>query len=186
MQGFVRDRTGVVSAILSVVALAFVFAAAGQQIPKAVLPEGPEWLLDAIPHVNVVLSAAAIGTISAGVYAIRNGNIDRHRQLMVTSFGLFSAFLVLYLYRVALLGPHDFGGPETVYQFVYLPTLGIHILLAVICVPLVFHALLLAATRPIHELPQTRHPTIGKAAAVLWLISFALGIVVYIMLYVLY
>lgn len=186
MKEFVRERTGLVSAVLSVVALALVFAAAGQQIPQSVLPDAPSWVLDAIPHANVVISVAAIGTILAGVRAIKHGNIERHRTLMVTSFVLFAGFLVMYLYRVALLGPQEFPGPDTIYQFIYLPTLVIHIILAVICVPLVFHALLLAASRPVHELPNTRHPTVGKAAAVLWVISFALGTVVYLFLYVVY
>ncbi len=182
----VRERTGLVSAVLSVVALALVFAAAGQAIPEWALPAGPDWLLAAIPHINVAISVAAIGTITAGVRAIRNGNVDRHRRLMVGSFLLFVGFLLFYLYRVALLGPQEFPGPETIYQFVYLPTLAIHILLAIVAVPLVFHALLLGATRSVEELRRTRHKTVGRAAAVLWVISFTLGIVIYLLLYVIY
>ncbi len=182
----VRERTGAVSAVLSIVALVLVFAAAGQAIPEWALPVGPDWLLDAIPHLNVAISVAAIGTITAGVRAIRNGNVERHRKLMVSSFLLFAGFLLLYLYRVALLGPQEFSGPDTIYQFIYLPTLAIHILLAIVAVPLVFHALLLGATRRVEELPRTRHATVGRAAAVLWVISFTLGIVIYLLLYVIY
>lgn len=186
MQTFVRERVGVVTAVLSVVSVGLVFAAAGQRIPQSILPQGPDWLLEAIPHVNVLISIAAIGTIAAGLHAIRNGRIDRHRTLMGTAFGLFVGFLCLYLYRVSLLGPQPFSGPDTVYQFVYLPTLAIHILLAVVCIPLLYYVLLLALTRPIHELPETRHPTVGRVAAALWLISFTLGVVVYLFTHVLY
>jgi len=105
---------------------------------------------------------------------------------MLTSLVLFVAFLALYLYKVALEGPAAFPGPETIYQFVYLPTLAIHIALAIVCVPLLYYALLLALTRPIEELPRTNHRRVGRVAASLWLISFALGVVVYAMLYVIY
>jgi putative membrane protein len=105
---------------------------------------------------------------------------------MVTTFALFATFLVCYLYRVSLLGPTDFGGPAAIETYVYLPVLAIHILLAIVCIPLVYYALLLAYSHSVAELPDTPHPRVGKAAAGLWLISFALGVVVYAMLYWVY
>jgi putative membrane protein len=117
---------------------------------------------------------------------VKHGDIERHRAAMAATTLLFLGFLVLYLYRIALEGPSDFPGPETVYQFVYLPVLGIHILLAVLSIPFVYYVLLLAVTRPIAAIRQSPHPRIGKVAASLWFVSFALGIVVYGMLYVLY
>jgi putative membrane protein len=105
---------------------------------------------------------------------------------MLTSFGLFVAFLAGYLYRLVLVGTATFPGPETVYTYVYLPFLAIHILFAIICVPFVFHALFLAATRPYEELYATRHAQVGLVGASLWLVSFAMGIGVYLMLYQLY
>ena len=102
---------------------------------------------------------------------------------MVTTFGLFVTFLVLYLYRVTLKGPTEFAGPAAVERFVYFPVLGIHILLAIAAIPTVYYVLLLAASYPVSELGATNHPRAGKLAATLWLISFSLGIVVYAMLY---
>jgi putative membrane protein len=89
----------------------------------------------------------------------------------------------MYLYRVALLGPSEFTGPAAVEQFVYYPVLGIHILLAVVCIPLLYYVLLLGLTRPVSELSATKHPKVGRVAASLWMTSFALGVVVYLMLY---
>jgi putative membrane protein len=182
----IRRHVPAVSGVLSVVALALVFAAALRAIPDWLLPRAPDVVVHAIPHVNAVVSVAAICTILLGVRAIRRGNVERHRRMMLSTTGLFGAFLVAYLYRVALEGPTDFPGPATVEQFVYYPVLGIHILLAIVCVPLVIYTLLLALTHSVAELPETRHPTVGKAAAALWLVSFALGTVVYLMLYVVY
>lgn len=180
------DRVPQLTVLLSVLSLALVFAAAGRAIPPTLLPAVPETFLAAIPHVNAVLSLLAILTISLGVYWIRRGEIVRHRRAMLTSFALFVTFLVLYLLRVAIEGPTSFDGPGWVATFVYYPTLAIHVVLAIVAIPLVYHTLLLAATHDPAELSQTRHPQVGRAAAALWLISFCLGLVVYGLLYVAY
>ncbi|MES3516086.1 MAG: DUF420 domain-containing protein [Natronomonas sp.] len=184
-QAWARDHVPALTALLSVVALAFVFGAALQVLPVDGLPQ-PASLLAAIPHLNAGISAVAIGTIAAGVRAVRNGRVQTHRRLMLTSFGLFSAFLVLYLYRVAVRGPTEFTGPSVLETFVYLPVLAVHIVLAVVCVPFVFYALLLAGTHSIDELPETKHRFVGRVAASLWVISFSMGLVIYAMLYVLF
>ncbi|MDQ2049710.1 DUF420 domain-containing protein [Natronolimnohabitans sp. A-GB9] len=182
-----RERVTPLAAVLSVVSLAVVFAAAGGQIPQETVPAAPEWVLDLIPHLNVAISAAAIGTITIGWRAIRRGDVDRHRLAMLASFGLFATFLVFYLYRLIVTGgPQPFPGPDAVYQFVYLPILAIHIFLAVVCIPLVYYALLLGFAYPIDELRNTSHARFGRYAAALWLISFSLGIVVYVLLHVVY
>ncbi len=182
-----RERVPVLTGLLTVVSLALVFGAVGGAIPQGVVPTPPGWVIDAIPHVNVALSLAAIGTITVGWRAIRRGEVHRHRLAMIASVVLFATFLVLYLYRLVVLGgAAAFPGPDPVYQFVYLPILGIHILLAVVCIPLLYYVLLLAASRSIADLYESRHAAVGRIAASLWLVSFALGVVVYVMLYVLY
>ncbi|PSQ05449.1 DUF420 domain-containing protein [Halobacteriales archaeon QS_5_68_33] len=181
----VRRHAPAVSGVLSVLALGLVFAAALRVIPEWLLPRAPDAVIAAIPHLNAVVSVAAIGTILVGVRAIRRGDVTRHRRAMLATTGLFTVFLVGYLYRVALEGPTPFEGPPVVEQFVYYPLLGIHVLLAIVCVPLVIYALVLATTHSVSELPETRHPTVGRAAASLWLVSFVLGTAVYLLLYVL-
>jgi len=186
MQNRVRPHVPAATGVLTAVSLALVFGTALGLVPGEALPGAPDGLLDAIPHVNALVSAAAIATILGGVRAIRRGNVDRHRALMVTTFALFATFLVLYLYRIAVEGPNPFPGPDGVYTYVYLPILAIHVLLAVVTIPLVYYALLLAWTRSVRELRESAHARIGRAAAALWLVSFALGEVVYAMLYVVY
>ncbi len=179
------ERVLVLTALLSIVSLALVFAAALQALPAGSIPRF-EPLLTLIPHMNAVVSLLAIGTIVAGVRAIKRGNVGRHRLSMLASFSLFSIFLVLYLYRVALLGPSEFPGPDTVRTFIYLPFLAVHIGLAVLCVPFVFYALLSAGTRPVTEIYATNHARVGRIAATLWLISFSMGIGIYALLYHIY
>ena len=181
-----REHTVAVSALLSAVALALVFAVALELVPGGTLPRPPDAALSAVPHVNAALSLTAIGTISLGVRYARRAEYGRHRTAMLASTVLFAAFLLLYLYRVAILGPTEFPGPAAVERFLYLPVLVIHVTLAVVCVPLVIYVLTLAATRPLSDLFDTRHARIGRVAASLWLVSFALGTAVYAMLYHLY
>ncbi|MFO7834046.1 MAG: DUF420 domain-containing protein [Halohasta sp.] len=185
MQLVSQQRVPLLTAVLSIVSLGLVFSAVGGVVPEWLLPRS-QTLVDLIPHLNAVISFTAIGTIVAGWRAIKRGEVETHRNLMLVSFGLFGAFLVFYLYRVSIEGPSPFGGPDAVYQFFYLPMLAIHILLAVVCVPLLFYVLLLAVSRPVEEIYRSRHRNVGQVAAVLWLISFTLGIAVYGLLYVVY
>lgn len=185
MQQQVRNRVPELTGILSIVSLVLVFGAVLGAVPEGLLPRF-DGLIEVIPHANAAISLAAIVTILLGISSIRNGDIERHRLLMLASTALFALFLVLYLYRISLEGPSAFPGPEAVRQFAYLPLLAIHILFAVICVPFVYYALLLAGTHSIAELPSTNHPRAGKIAASLWLVSFSLGFIIYLMLYVIF
>lgn len=186
MDGLARRHTPAVAGVLAAASLALVFGTVFGVVPASSLPRAPESVLSAIPHVNAAISAVAVVVISAGWRAIRRGAVAAHRRRMVAGTVLFAAFLVLYLYRIALEGPTAFTGPDAVYRFVYLPMLAVHVSLAVVCVPLLYYVLLLAVTRPVAELPATRHPTVGRIAAALWLTSFVLGVVTYLQLYVVY
>jgi putative membrane protein len=183
MRRLVERHVPVVTGLLTVVSLALVFAAALRVVPAGTLPRAPESVLAAIPHVNAVISVVAFVTIGASWRWIRQGKVARHRAGMLAGVGLFAVFLTLYLYRVALLGPTSFEGPAVVEQFVYYPILAVHVLLAVVCIPLLYYVLLLGLTRPTSELGATNHPRVGRIAASLWLTSFALGAVVYLLLY---
>ncbi|WP_323192962.1 DUF420 domain-containing protein, partial [Halostella sp. PRR32] len=81
-----------VTAVLSVVSLALVFAAARQAIPGSVLPGAPAWVLDLVPHVNAGISLVAIVCIVLGVREARAKRFDAHRRYMLAAFGLFVAF----------------------------------------------------------------------------------------------
>jgi putative membrane protein len=186
MDSLARRRVPELTAVLSVVSLALVFGAALRVIPPSLLPVASEGVFDAIPHVNAAISTVAVGTILLGVRFARRGEYDRHRAAMVSSLVLFAGFLVLYLYKVTVQGPAPFTGPAAVETYLYLPLLAVHILLAVVCVPLLYYVVLLAATRPIEEVFGTRHRRVGRVAASLWLVSFVLGNAVYVLLYVVY
>ncbi|MFB6077779.1 MAG: DUF420 domain-containing protein [Halarchaeum sp.] len=185
MRSFVTRHPSSVSAPLSVAALALVVACVRGVLPATLLPVH-EPLVALVPTLNAAISVAAIATIAVGWRSIRRGDVARHRALMTASAALFAGFLALYCYRLVVHDTTAFGGPDVVYRFVYLPVLVVHMALAVVCVPLVVHALVLAATRPASALADTLHPRVGRVAAPLWTVSFALGVVVYLLLYVAY
>lgn len=177
-------RRDAITGMLATVAVLTVLIVAGGYAPAGFLPAASDELIALIPHVNVVISLVAIATITFGWTAIRLGSIAMHRRAMLAATGLFALFLILYLYRLAILGgPTGYDGSVTIYRFVYLPVLTLHIGLAIICIPLLFDAIALGLTVPIRRLPRTRHPRVGRIAAALWILSFSLGIVVYLLLY---
>lgn len=180
------DHVPELAGVLSVVSLSLVFGAVLGLLPVESLPRASDGVLDAIPHVNAAISTVAVIVIAAGWREIRRGNVQRHRRAMVSGFVLFATFLVLYLYKVAVAGTTSFAGPGWMETVVYVPVLGVHMLLAVVCVPLLFYVLLLALTRPVSEIPLTDHQRFGRVTAALWLTSFVLGNGVYLLLYVLY
>jgi putative membrane protein len=182
MAEFVRERVPLLTGALTVTSLALIFGAVGGVVPRSSIPS-VDPLVAAVPHVNAVLSATAIATIVTGVRAVRRGDVRTHRRAMLASLALFASFLGLYCYRVAVHGPTPFDGPEFLYSAVYLPLLAVHVALAVVCVPLLYYVLLLALTRPVGDLASTPHPRVGRIAAALWLVSFAMGLGVYVLLY---
>ncbi|WP_290813971.1 DUF420 domain-containing protein [Halovivax sp.] len=187
MRLLTADRVPAATAALTLVSLTLVFGAAGGFVPSSTVPTAPEVVLGAIPTVNVAVSALAIATIAHGWRQIRRGRVDRHRRAMVVSVALFAIFLVLYLYRlVAIGGATGFDGPAAIHRYVYLPLLTGHVGLAVVCIPLLYYALLLAGAHGAGNLAETHHARVGRIAAPLWITSFALGILVYLLLHVVY
>ena len=183
MQAFAREHVPGLTVVLSAAALGLVFGAVGGLLPA---PPRVDPLVAAVPHLNAALSVFGFVAVADGWRRIRGGDVTAHRRRMVAGLAAFAAFLALYLYRLAVVGTKEFPGPEPVYTYLYLPVLGAHMLTAVLCVPLLVYVALLATTRPVPEIRRSLHPRVGWVAAALWLVSFAGGVAVYLLLYRLY
>ena len=181
MRSLVRRRTLAVTGVLTGISLGVIFGVAGGVVPASWLPK-PD-IVEAFVHVNAVLSVLALVAIGSGVRAVRNGAIDVHRRYMTAAFGFFVAFLASYLYRLTVVGTTSFDGPAALEPVYYL-VLAVHVVLAIVCLPLLYYVLLLAYGYDRAELPETPHPRVGRIAATLWAVSFTLGLVVYAALYV--
>lgn len=138
--------------------------------------------VDALAHVIATINALALGAILRGWWLVRNGRFLAHRRMMTTAFGLILLFLLIYLFKVGGGGVRVFTGPEVIRSFVYLPVLFAHLGLSILSVPLVVHALVLALSRPIVDVPASHHARIGRWAAGSWSTSLMLGILAYAML----
>jgi putative membrane protein len=174
-------RAWAVSLVVSTVALALIGASSRGGLEA--VPNLPGTVIATIPHINAILVAVAFFTVLAGYRAVKNGDVRRHARLMATTTVIFFVFLALYLVRLSNAGLTEFPGPEAVYTYVYLPFLGVHMVLAALCIPLVLYSVFVAVTVPTDDLRETAHPRVGRVAVPLWATSFAFGFVVYLMLH---
>ena len=127
--------------------------------------------------VNAGLNATSALLIVFGWRAIRAGQRDRHRTLMLSALGVSAVFLIGYLTRVALSGTHRYPG-HGVLKAVYLTLLGSHMLLAAVTPVLVIMAVWLALKGRLE-----RHKRVVKYALPIWLYVSVTGVLVYLMLY---
>jgi putative membrane protein len=188
--GRVKAHPRAVTAILSVVGYALVigaFEGAIPLFPDTTLSTG---VVNALSDAIAVVNSLALTCLLLGWYFIRKGEVETHRRLMLTAFGLICLFLVLYLSKVGWGFEKSFVVSEG--QFLaayaglirpaYLVMLAIHIILSVVSVPVVLYAIVLGLTHSPAELKETHHARVGRIAVSAWSLSLFLGIVTYVML----
>lgn len=171
------------SIIVTLVAYGVLSFVIFRERPSAVQSDFVTQLLVILPHAIAFVNALALMLLVVGWWFIRNGYVKLHRIAMPSALGLISLFLVMYLTRIYLGGIKEFPGPESIYYYVYLPILIIHLTLSIICIQPVLYVALIGFTHRIENIPRTRHRMVGRIAVPLWILSLALGLVVYVMLY---
>jgi putative membrane protein len=134
-------------------------------------------LADLLPTVNAALNLVSATLVFAGWRAIRRGDRERHRQLMLAAVGSSALFLVSYLTRVALTGTHRFPGDGAL-RAVYLVVLLTHTVLAAAAAPLVLRTVFLSLRDRFGE-----HRRIARWTLPIWMYVSVTGVVVYVMLY---
>lgn len=185
--GWARAHPRVITAVLSLVGYVLVGLSFLGMIPFPQLGrEGVILFSDLIAVVN----SFALTSLLLGYWFIKRGERRKHMAAMSLTFLLIMVFLVLYIWKQA--GGFTKGLVITEGQFLfqfeptistlYLAMLAIHVLLSILAVPVVLHAVVLAATQPFDRLGETLHPTVGRIAVVSWGLSLALGILTYWML----
>jgi putative membrane protein len=130
--------------------------------PAKVLPQ----LLASLNAVNIALLVTAFA-------AIRRGNRERHRALMLTNLGVAALFIVVYVTQMSLVGHKRFPGDDWV-RTVFLVILTSHTILAVSLVPLVLRTVYLALKERFAE-----HRRIARVTFPIWLYISATGVVIY-------
>jgi putative membrane protein len=124
------------------------------------------------------LSATALLMGFAFIHAPKSwpGRIRAHRAAMVTAFGFSVVFLVIYITNYALHGETIYPGHGAV-RAIYLSILISHILLSMVCLPLVLITFFfsLSGRIPIHR-------KVARWTFPIWLYVSVTGVVVYVML----
>ncbi len=140
------------------------------------------WLRQPLSVATASANALTLFLLGAGWFFIRAGNPRRHRLLMILALLSISAFLILYVTRQYLVGTLEFGGPDSLYYFVYLPLLIPHLAISAACVPPVLYNAIVGLTREMGEVRKTIHPRVGRIAIPLWMLSSGQGLVIFALL----
>ena len=141
-------------------------------------PDGIEGSIDVsmLPFVNATINAITTILLIYGFVLIKKKKRELHRNIMLTSFGTSTLFLVTYIiYHWFKSGPKLYSGNFSImYYFILIS----HIILAAIIIPLALFTLYRGWTNQI-----TRHRKIARITFPIWIyVSFS-GVVIYIMLY---
>ncbi len=129
------------------------------------------------PAINAALNATCAVLLVLGRVAIARRNQELHRKLMLGAFTASSVFLVSYVIRFLTTGAHRYPG-EGWDKIFYLVILFSHMVLAVVLVPLVLRALVLALRGNF-----AKHLRVVKWTWPIWMYVSVTGVVVYVMLY---
>ena len=132
---------------------------------------------EALPPLNALLNASSGVLLLLGWRAIRRGERERHRRLMIGAVGVSAVFLASYLTRVALTGTHRFPGDGWV-RGLYLAILVSHTLLAAAVAPMALRALFLGVKGRFEA-----HRRIARVTFPAWLYVSVTGVAVYVLLY---
>ena len=135
------------------------------------------WFIRHLPLLNLALNMASTVTLLAGLQALRQSDIKRHRQRMVTASILLGLFLTGYVTRVSLVGVTKYSGTH---PQVYHLLLRLHMSLAI---PTLFYLV----PRTLYwglknRIPE--HRRFARLTALGWIASSITSVPVYFLLYV--
>lgn len=133
-----------------------------------------------LPHLNAALNAAATLLLLAGRLAIRSGDRDRHRRIMLAALGVSAVFLASYLLYHATAPIFVFRGQGWIRPAYYALLIG-HVVLAVLNVPMI-----LLTVRHALRGDFDRHRRLARWTWAVWLTVSVSGVIVYALLYHLY
>ncbi|HXV37853.1 MAG TPA: DUF420 domain-containing protein [Myxococcota bacterium] len=128
-----------------------------------------DWISIAIPSLNALSALLLVGALAA----IRRGNRERHRDLMVANLCVSVLFLVCYVIQIVTVGHKRFPGDDWV-RALFLAILASHTMLAVCLVPLALRTFFLAFRKRFAE-----HRRIARITFPVWLYVSVTGVVIY-------
>lgn len=149
-----------------------------------------------IVHVNASLNALATLLLLAGLYFIKQGDVNRHKIAMIMAYLVSIAFLICYVWYHIRVGRVEFKHSGAV-RFIYYSILASHVILAMAVPFLATRQLYLgfraigccnSGTSPADHsataaLYRDKHIRLARITFPIWLYVSITGVVVYVMLY---
>jgi putative membrane protein len=129
-----------------------------------------------LPLLNAIMNGATFIFLLLALYAIRQKNIKRHRNLIFSAFLCTSIFLLSYLLYHFTTPSTKFGGQGLI-KYIYYFILITHISLAIITVPLA----LISIGRGLN-MEVVLHKKITRWAMPIWLYVSSTGVIVYLLI----
>lgn len=146
-------------------------------------------------HLNAALNATAAVLLAVGLVLIKRRRETAHKRVMLTAFGVSTAFLASYLYYHYLVGHVEFTHTGPV-RTVYYVLLASHVILAMAVPFLAIATIYLGyratgcCARPGHDPDgsitarlRQKHRKLARWTFPIWMYVSVTGVVVYLMLY---
>lgn len=130
-----------------------------------------------LPTVNAIFNSISAVLLIFGRVAIKQGNRDRHKKIMISAFVSSALFLTTYLIYHYEVGSvpypyHDWTRP--IYFIILIP----HVILAGVMTPFILAALYFALKQKFDK-----HLKLVRWVWPVWIFVSISGIVIYVMLY---
>jgi putative membrane protein len=132
--------------------------------------------LTMLPPIYAGINALTAVLLVLAVVSIKNGNQQRHQQLMQVCIGLSLLFLIMYVAYHMTSESTPYGG-EGIMKYVYFFILISHIFLSIVVIPLVLKTYARAYLKDFK-----RHRKLARITFPIWLYVAISGVVVYLMI----
>lgn len=133
-----------------------------------------------LPHVNATLNGIATLLLIAAFVAIMRRNIQLHKNLILSAFGVSAVFLICYLFYHYNVGSKKFPADDyaSYFSITYYVILATHVVLAMFVPFLAVWAIYLGLKDQ-----RQKHRKVVRWAFPIWLYVSVTGVLVYFMLY---
>ena len=133
-------------------------------------------LVEFLPYLNSFLNAATSVLLVAGFAAIKKGNKELHRNIMLGAGSLSATFLISYLLYHHYHGDTKFIA-EGFVRTAYFAILISHVLLSMVQVPLILFTFYLAFKQK-----WSLHKKVARVTFPIWLYVSVTGVIIFIFL----
>jgi putative membrane protein len=133
--------------------------------------------MEGLAAFNASMNAASLALLIAGYVLIKRGRRDAHRRVMLLATAVSAVFLVGYVARNVMFGDRKFPA-DNPWRPYYLAFLAVHLILAMVNVPLIVMAL-----RRAFRGDFAGHRRITRFLFPSWVYVSATGVAIYFVLY---